>query len=410
MTDTVNPVRFELSAREQKYAYENMLLPDTVFVMKDEVDPDALCRAARAAVRFHPLFGTRLVKETLYYLDETPLWEQHPEGALIGGGGDGPCLWKIKLRGKEIVLWGAHVLTDWGGMFRFAATLLHLYLENTGVKFDASADCDFPISVEATTADARKDFASLPCAPVGTPKFPAASPLPEALFDRERKGGLHCLTFAESSVRRFATQSETSVFSVIACLLARSIRNSFDMSEGSIIVRVPVDYRRAFMSATEHNFSQGFSLCYRPEKMDRLTDARVETAFRSQLDLYVDRDQMIRTLQKDMERLKRLEDGSDTFTALDKFSEEACHPAAYIIYSHITRTGFSEGLSGRIERIYAVPHSDVPYTMLAFTVSFGGNISTTLYQHAADGRLIGALKRELERREIGYELTEFYDK
>ena len=409
MTDTAKPVRYGLSAREQKYAYENMLLPDTVFVMKEEVDPEALCRSARAAVRLHPLFGTRLGRDTLYYLEETPLWEQHPEDALLGGGGEGRSLWKVKCSGRKITLSGLHVLTDWIGMFRFAATLLHLYMEERGVQFAAAADGDLPPSPEETTIEARRVFSSLPCEPLGVPRFPDASPLSESLFDMQAKGGLYCLTFSDSAVRRFATQSETTVFSVIACLLARAMRETFSMRDGSIIVRVPVDYRRAFSSATEHNFSQGFSLCYQPQKMDHLTDARVETAFRSQLDLYTDRDYMIRTLQRDTQRLEKLEDGSVTLESLGQYSEGADGPTASVIYSHITRPGFSEQLSSHIESVYAVPHSDVPFSIFAFSISFGGTISTVLYQHVRDDRFMTAIRRELERRDIGYSLTELRD-
>lgn len=403
------PGRYELSAREQKYALEERMLPDIVFEMKDELRPDLLCRAAHTAVHLHPLFGTQLIKEHLFLLEETENWEQHPDGALIGGGGKGPCLWSIRCRGKKLILSASHTLTDWGGLFRFAASLLHLYLEYCGVEFSPKAACDLPASPEETTIAARRVLAFLPCNPLGVPKFPPATQLPETWFDAEMKGGLYHLVFSDDTIHRFASHSETSVFSVIACLLARSAREAFDMNDGSIIIRVPVDYRRTFSCITDHNFSQGFPLCYQPKKMNPMSDASVETAFRSQLDLYIDRDQMIRTLQKDTERLIKLENGTVSLESLNRYREGADGSSACILYSHLTHPGLSEELCSHIEQVYAVPHSVVPYMIFVYSISFGGTISTTILQHVADDRFISALQHALKRKQIDYQLSELLD-
>lgn len=397
--------RYALTARGQKYAYQGLELPYFVFELKDPVRPELLCRAARQAVALHPLFGTSLVLDGIYYLEKDSGWEQHPEGTVIAGGA-GRRLWEISCVGRKVILTGSHALADGMGFMQFAATVFHLYFELCGVRFSEAARTDLPEAPEKTTVPPGDLCPELPDACVGVPHFPAPSPLPAACFSAEESHSIHFFEFSENELRRFANRSETSVFSVVACLLARAAEETFQLREGCISVRVPVDCRRAFGICTDHNFSQGFSLCYRPEKMSRLPDALVEMAFRSQLDLYTDRDNLIRTVQRDLRRLQELKEGAVSFDSYRQYAEGHGGPKAQILYTHLTRPGFSEELAATFRRFFMICDSPVAHSIQVGATSFNGTVSVGVNQHVVDQRFIRALTRALEKKGMVFELRE----
>lgn len=397
--------RYGLTARGQKYAFQGLELPYFVFELRKPVQPELLCIAARRAVKLHPLFGTTMKTDGLYFLEEDPEWEQHPEGTVIAGGAGNP-LWKIMCTENRVLLTGSHALSDGMGFMQFAATLFHLYFELCGVRFSEAAGCDIPEDPEKTTTHPADLCPGPQEYSLGFPKFPPPALLPEAAFSIKEPESLHMIEFAEDEIRRFASQSETSVFSVIACLLARTAENAFQMTEGSIIVRVPVDFRKSFSTYTDYNFSQGFSLCYRPEKMAHMSDSLVETAFRSQLDIYTDKDNMVYSLQKDLQRLERMKEDRTGFISFRKQAEDAGEPRAIIRYSHLTRPSFSEELSREFTRLFMVSDSEVAPSMLVGAISLNGKITMTVNQHVTGHRFTDALKNSLDKKGIDYTIRE----
>lgn len=395
--------RFELTARAQKHAFLGLELPFFVFELKEEVQPDILCEAARSAVSMHPLFGTSLVQDQFFYLEEDPCWEQHPEGTVIAGG-QGKPLWQLSYIENKVIYTGLHALTDGMGVLQFVTTVLHQYFSLRGVKFSKDADSDLPNNPTDTTVHPWTLCPDSPDSFVGVPKFPASSPIANEYFSSEAKHYLHLIEIPETEIRHFATQSETSVFSIIACLLARTVQETFQIEDGCISVRVPVDYRKAFNTNTDSNFSQGFSLCYRPQKMAHMPDELVETVFRSQLDLFTDRDNMIQTIHKDYRRMQDLKEGKVDFDSYYQHAEGADGPTAMILYTHLTRPGFSEELSSLINRFVLISNTKVPYSMHVGATSHNGIITLGINQHIVDEKFINTLKSKLTDKGIDFKI------
>lgn len=395
--------RYELTARAQKHAFLGLELPYFVFEIKEKVRPDILCEAARSAVSMHPLFGTSLVKDQFFYLEEDPCWEQHPEGRVIAGG-RGKTLWELSCTNNIIIYSGLHALTDGMGVMQFVTTVLHQYFSLCGVQFSKDADSDLPSTPSDTTVHPWTLCPDSPDSFVGVPKFPSPSPIADVYFSPEAKHYLHLIEIPETEIRHFATQSETSVFSIIACLLARTVQDTFQIGDGCISVRVPVDYRKAFKTNTDSNFSQGFSLCYRPKKMAHMPDELVETVFRSQLDLFTDRDNMIQTIHKDFRRMQDLKEGRVDFDSYYQHAEGADGPTAMILYTHLTRPGFSEELSSLINRFVLISNTKVPYSMHVGATSHNGVISLGINQHIVGEKFIDNLKKRLKEKGIDFKI------
>ena len=397
--------RYELTAREQKYAFLGQGLAYFVFELKEQVQPELLCQAARQAVSLHPRYGTSLVLDDVFFLEEDPSWEQHPEGTVIAGGA-GTCLWWISCTANKVIMNGSHALADGMSFMQFAATLFHLYFEKCGFSFSAAAAADLPANPEETTRHPREICPGLTGRAAGVPQFPPPSPLSGDYFSPEEQHSLHLLEIPESEVRRFAAESETSVFSVVACLLARTMQEAFHLHDGCISVRVPVDYRKTFNTYTDYNFSQGFSLCYRPKRMAQLPDALVETAFRSQLDLFTDRDQIISSLHKDFRRLQDLKENRVSFDSYFQYAPDAGGPQAQVHYTHLTKPGFSKELAAKFNRLYFVADANAAHIIQIGATSFNGMISLVINQHVAGGRFIDALKHALDKKGLVYSLRE----
>ena len=393
--------RYELTARAQKHAFLELELPYFVFEIKEQVRPDILCEAARSAVGMHPLFGTSLIQDQVFYLEEDSCWEQHPEGTVIAGG-RGKTLWELSCTNNLIIYSGLHALTDGMGVLQFTTTVLHQYFSMCGVQFSKDADSDLPSNPTDTTAHPWTVCPKSPDSFVGVPKFPASSPISDEYFSPEVRHYLHMIEIPENEIRQFATRSETSIFSIIACLLARTVQETFHIDDGCISVRVPVDYRKTFNTNIDSNFSQGFSLCYRPKTMTNMPDEMVETVFRSQLDLFTDRDNMIQTINKDYRRMQDLKEGRVDFDSYYQHAEGADGPTAMILYTHLTRPGFSKELSALINRFVLISNTKVPYSMHVGATSHNGVITLGINQHIVGEKFITTLKQKLKDKGINF--------
>ncbi len=401
--------RYLLSYREQRYAAVRQIIPDIRVRFRSKVDPDCLRDAVKTALDVHPLFRTRLIRGGgLYYLvpngaEPVILEEQWETPTVFGTAETGLFPWAITYSDDVMLFSASHALSDAGGFMAFLKTVLVLYLRERGVVLPERVVSD---ATEKKTDRDEHDpyllFASLPADPPGLPRFAPASALPADVFEDDvRKISTYKVTFDLDEVKKAAGESETSQFSVMACLLARAAENAFEMNEGSVEVRIPVDLRSRFPVVTEHNFVYGFSLHYDVKKMKSMPNERVETAFRSQLDLYTDKDNLIGKMKHEREKYDDLLRHPELLDALPPEAETVIQPAARIIYTHVTRIGLGDELENELLEFENVGGRRADRHLLFIATNRQSKIEFAVQQSTKSDRLVRALEEEAAKRGFG---------
>ena len=304
-----------------------------------------------------------------------------------------------------MLFYATHALADGSGMFSFCKTVLHIYFQLKGVTF-ADTVTDFSAgSPEETMENGYLRYADPACEALCKPKpFNPVNVEPHWFELKDQRPWRLKIPLTE--VRRFAKESETSVFSVIACILARTMVDAFNIQSGNIYIRVPVNLRSFFPSVTDRNFVQGFSLCYMTERMNNMPDAKVETIFRSQLDLRTDKSNLMQFINADIDLLEGIKAGPEKFREALEI-EKLYKPVAEIVYTHITKPGFSEELTGKIRDIHMDLNAIQEGLIFVSGATVNSNVCLTIQQCSRNDCFMDSLRKVLNKRETTYKLYQF---
>lgn len=406
----MNLKRYEMSGKENIYAFMNLFMPYLSVDLKEKIDKAAMQRATIKALEYHPLFATKIVFDNgLFYYEENPnppvIFNLNNAPKIFGTKDNNFYPWLIVVQDNQVFFYSTHMLTDGSGILNFSKTVLHLYFEEVGVMFEDKTN-DFPNGTPNMTIEnsylkyACNDYVS-----VGTPSFAPPTNVNSNLVHLDTSTAWK-LIIPKKDIHRFATESETSVFSVIACILARSMANAFDINSGNIFVRVPVSLRGLFPSITDRNFIQGFSLCYSADKMNTMPDALVETAFRSQLDIWIEKGNLTSVINEDVDTVKRLKAGPEEMNTILGYGG-ALNYSANIFYTHITRPNYSKELMSRIADITLANNTAPTNLVSVLGVTIDTDINLTILECSKDSCYMDAMKKVLSSRDISFELKEY---
>lgn len=399
--------RYCLSYREQRYAAIRMVVPDVQIRLYSKVDPDRLLVAILEALEYHPLYRTRLIRDGgLYWLvknEEDPvISEEKWDTPLVFGTAEQHGYpWAITYSEDLILFTASHALCDGGSFVGFLKTVMILYMRNGGVQFpdevlnglsQRKEEADF-------SCNPYERFCALPVNAPGVPRFPRAALLPEEAFEEDpEKITAYKVTLDRDEILQAAGISETSLFSVLACIMARATENAFDMNEGLIEVRVPVDLRPRFSVNTDHNFVYGFSLYYDVGRMKQLPCGKVETAFRSQMDLYTDRDNLLKKMKQEQKYFEELRAHPEALDALPPEAETSAQPIARVMYSHMTKIGLPDALDQQLAEFGYVTGHRADHYLLFMAMTRQAKVEFAIQQSTRSDRLIYALEEEVTRR------------
>ena len=399
--------RYALSSRENRYALINLDMASYVIELYEQPDEAAMLAAVQKAVELHPVFHTRVIfDEGLFCFEDNPeppvVFRTDNAPRRFGDQSTNRYPWILVIGEKRLIFHACHAITDGTGVFSFLKTLLHLYFERTGVVFSAG-DSDFPRGLpEERIENPVTRFADPDCHPLGVPKFAGPARVDPTFLDFGNRR-IWELVLSEQELRRLSRGSETTVFSVLSCIFARAMERAYHISSGNIDIRIPVNFRRFFPTYTERFFSYGFSVCYLTDRMKHLPDETVETALRSQLDLWLDIDDLTETLNSDLEQLRRMKEDP---TAMDRILhfQLPTEPRANIIYSQLPAPDWSEELLARISNIRFDFPNYPKLTVYAMGVFFRSELHVSLHQCSRNDCLISALEEVLRARGLGYSL------
>lgn len=402
--------RYEMSGKENWYALKNLPTAYLSVELQEVIDESAMCKAVTEAIAYHPLFGTRLVYENgLFFFEENAkppiVFRADKAPKIYGNAESNDYPWIITIDVNRLTFYSPHFLTDGMGMSNFCKTVLHLYFQHLGVVFSDNTT-DFPDGTPLQTLEnAAKMYADPDNRMLGLPKFDPPA-LVESRYTQRNGNTPQRVIIPTKEIRKFAKESETSVFAVISCILARAMAHAYHIESGNINVRVPVNLRSIFPSATDRNFVQGFPLCYISERMNSLPDATVETAFRSQLDLYMEKSNLVQILNEDVETVNRLKQGQDELQSILNWKPSPL-ARANIVYTHITRPGFSEELMRRISGLDIASNLFSKDSVFVYGVTTQTNICLTIQQCSKNDCFMQALCEVLDARMLTYKLTPF---
>ena len=402
--------RYEMTGKENVYALINLISGHLLIDLYETIDAGIMLAAVKEAIHYHPLFGTRIIFETgQYYFEENPeppvIFSSDNAPRIYGADENNHYPWIIVIQDKRTLFYSTHALTDGSGMFSFCKTILHIYFQLSGVMF-ADTVTDFPMgSPEQTMENGFLRYADPACEALCSPKPTHPINVDPHWFELKDQRPWR-LEIPLKEVRRFAKESETSVFSVIGCILARTMADAFNIQSGNIYVRVPVNLRSIFPSVTDRNFVQGFSLCYMTERMNDMPDAMVETIFRSQLDLWTDKCNLMQFINEDIDLLERIKAGPEEFRELLE-GVKIKKPVAEIIYTHITKPGFSEELMDKIQDIHMDFNAIQDGLISVSGVTISSNVCLTIQQCSQNDCFTDSLRKVLNKREITYKLYQF---
>ena len=389
-----------LSYREQRYAALRQIIPDIRVRLYEKVDPELLRAAAAEALSFHPLFKTKLTRrDGLYYLienDKEPVIREETWVCplVFGTEEDHGYLWSFTYSENLILLTLSHALTDASGAMAFLKTVLMLYLQKTG---KLAADTLPERASGGVLSNPYELFLEEPFSPPGVPRFSGPSLISDDARDGETGITAYKVIFDRDEIRHAFKDSETSMFSVLACMLARSVEKTFHLTEGSIEIRVPSDLRHLFHVDTDRNFVYGFLLHYDVGRMKRLSDAGVETAFRSQMDLFIDRDNLLGKMHRENELFEELKQHPEYLNNVNPQTESQTRMPAKVMYSHMTRPGFPPELEERIAKLEYVVHGERDSYLLFMAITWKDKIEMSVHS-ARSEQMVKALREEAENR------------
>lgn len=290
--------KYRLSFDGQVNAAINNECPYTVFEMRHDIDSEAFENAVNKAMDYHPVFKMKLKKEKgLYYLipstDPAKVAVSDWKTDITYGTPEyNGYPWLIAIGKKRIVFVCAHCLCDGMGVLSFLKTIITIYLMDKGlVSNDKKSDISESDILRTIEDSFEKNSKSGVKAPYNVRKARKASPVSKKIFEKDKeKTALHRIKIHKDEIKKLEEMTETTTFSVIASILAKSLAKALKRKDGRITIILPVNMRGMYNSVTDRGFAFSAKLNYEIAKCIDRPLFFSSTALRSQLDAVIDKD------------------------------------------------------------------------------------------------------------------------
>ena len=406
--------KYRLSFDGQVNAAINNECPYTVFEMKHDIDTKVFESAVNKAVEYHPVFKMKLKKEKgLYYLIPNSAPAKVAVSDLktditYGTPEYNGYPWLITVGGKRIVFACAHCLCDGMGVLSFLKTVITIYLTDKGL-VSKDKRLDIPKEdISRTLEDSfEKNSKSGVKPPYNVRKAKKASSVSKKIFEKDKeKVALHRIKIHKDELKKLTKQTETTTFSVISSILAKSLAKALKKKDGNITILLPVNMRGMYDSVTDRGFAYSAKLNYDIAKCIDRPLYLSSTAFRSQLDVIIDKDYFDYILSQNKKQTDMLYKHPILLNlAKSAFYAMLYSPKASIVYTHLTKLGLDADIEAHIEDVYISGAAKPSPLIVAMACTFRDEISITLGQSIKDEALIKSMKTVLDELNIRYELT-----
>ena len=397
------PGQLEASVKSAK----NALI---VYELQQTVDGQLLSEAVNKAMKLHPLFQSRLVRKAgLYCFEETSAeavvkevpWGQHVSYGTEEFHG---LPWVITYSESTIVFTALHSLCDGMGMNAFMRTVFRYYFEAKGVVFHDDEGLLTPEDTRRTVVDPFRETGIKKAKTDIHEEDVKAHPIPDAFYSPvslEDSVALFVIERADVSER--GAETDTSIFAVLSALACRAFAEAAELEDGYVTANVAVDLRSTYGSITDQDFSVAPQLRYDVAKLKNRDLSLQATVLRSQLDLYLDRenlDHQISVSNMTNGPLCRL----ILPVAKKAYMQMLFGKQASLVYSHMTKTGFSKTIENQLKCVFlSGRNSGTPLTLF-HGVTFRDNIYLNLQESSDGQKIVAAYAKLLDEQGIRYEL------
>lgn len=396
---------YRLSFDGQVNASLNNEFPYYIFEMKEAVEAGKLQEAVVSALKYHPTFQTRLIKKRFqYYLEENeklPIvreaaWD---EPIVYGQEDTNDYPWIITCYENKIVFACAHMLCDGMGAMHFLKDVLNCYF---GLKV---AEQERDKTIEDSFAIHANKAAK---APFKRKKQEPAAAIPLSMFDTEvEKCKLYRFVISKASVKGLAASADTSAFAMLSGMAAKALSRVLNIESGNINILIATDLRRQYRSITDRGFILTPELTYNVKKLKKKDMFLTATALRSQLDLYMDQD----NLDYEVLKAQRNNDLLKICPFILKIAQKAFYkmlyaPSANIVYTHLMHMGLTAQLEEKIRDFYIGGTKSASPLLVVMGSNFGDKISLTFVESTKDKAYSMEFARVLKEEGIDYQMEQ----
>ena len=236
-------------------------------------DKDALRKAARQSLAVFPEFAVRPVihdGKFFYEENDADIAIFDDNGAIHSLGSDETNGYLICLicGSRHVILSFYHGLADFIGNWSFICTLIYHYARELGLNVAPAevvrlnADAYFSLS-ELERDDPYSKFGDENAVPTWIYKSKGAFRVPEKNFppevDRLKNFDIETRVADMLTVTK---KFQTSFTPLLICAAARALKKIYDTGDLPIVVKMPVNMRPIFKTATTANFSDSAILTY----------------------------------------------------------------------------------------------------------------------------------------------------
>lgn len=402
-------ISYELSFSDQMMAAFDTGLPLYTFRLKEEINVDALKEAVDEALLKHPLYRSRLVFEDGLYkyvhneLDPLISFAKWDDSLEYGSEKNNYYPWIIIAEEDMIHFTTAHSLSDGGGSSRFIKSVLISYLEKMGRVFPPDIDITIEDAQRTTelSGDKHMDFDN---EAMFVPKEKEILDMPLDMYENDiNKVSAYNISIKESDIKKLAKESNTTTFAALAAILAISYDKMLGLDEGIIKVEVPFDQRGFWDSITDHNFAFMSKLYYDIAKLRGKSINLVQTAFRSQLDIYMDSTNQINKFNQEYKMRKMIEENPALLSQMAKgVKERMFAPKASIILTHVGNLSYPKELLSEILDFKLTGKLMPGSMMAAIGFLYKGTITLNMVQATKGDIYIEKLREMMDENNIPY--------
>ena len=262
-------------------------------VMKEAIDHVKLEDAVYRAIRFHPLFGTQLEFDKLYYFatNNRPvrlinsIEDKRP---LEFGRDSNGYPWQICWFGKEFTLEWNHGVTDANGTLAFLKSILSFYCDIKAPVVPRKIDLGPGLE---PFYDRKEKGINYKVQPAGF--LPNALPI----YKRGYRTDCHSIKGSTEEVLRVSRENESSPAALISVILSLAIRKHLpeNIRNRRVATNVAINLRKALDYETMHNCVEFIRLTYE-DKHDEMGFDGAAKDFKAALDNIKIRENAVRLL------------------------------------------------------------------------------------------------------------------
>lgn len=394
---------YRLSFDGQVNASLNNMFPYYIFEMKETVDAGKLQKAVVDSLKYHPTFKTRIIKKNFkYYLEENdrlPIVKEAAWDEPVDYGADdtNEYPWIITCSENKIVFTCAHAICDGMGAMHFLRDVLNCYFGLKVEELEAEKTIEDSFAINANKK-AKAPFERK------KPDLPVEMPL--SMFETENsKVEYYRFVFQKEDIKEIAENTETSNFAMLSGMAAKALSRVLNAETGNIKVMVITDLRRQYNSVTDRGFVLTPELVYNIQKLKNKDVFLTATALRSQLDLFLDKD----NVDFEVAKAQKNNDLLNICPFILRIAKQVFYnmlysPRASIVYTHLVHMGLSPEIEEKIADFYVAGCKSAKPLIALLGANFKGKISLTFGECTKDSIYAKEFAKVLEEEGVSYKM------